>query len=198
MSVTSDVDTVLPAPRLLVFGLQHLLVMAASPITAVFVLGRAMDLPGPVTVNLISATILACGLGTLLQSLGVWRLGARLPFVMVPGGGAGLHLHQHRQADRFADRDRGRAYDCRLLCRRAARVQPLPAVLPRPGDRHDAAAGGREPGRDLWRRRDGTAGHAGLRRPDLPGACRCDHPVDRAVRPGGCPVSSDSFPSWRG
>ena len=86
MSLTSDVDAVLPAPRLLVFGLQHLLVMAASPITAVFVLGRAMDLPGPVTINLISATILACGLGTLLQSLGVWRLGARLPFVMVPGG----------------------------------------------------------------------------------------------------------------
>ncbi len=86
MAVSSDVDTVLPAPRLLAFGLQHLLVMAASPITAVFVLGRALDLPGPVTVNLISATILACGLGTLLQSLGLWRLGARLPFVMVPGG----------------------------------------------------------------------------------------------------------------
>ncbi len=86
MSLPSDVDAILPAPRLLVFGLQHLLVMAASPITAVFVLGRAMDLPGPLTINLISATMLACGLGTLLQSLGVWRLGARLPFVMVPGG----------------------------------------------------------------------------------------------------------------
>ncbi len=80
------VDTILPARQLLAFGLQHLLVMAASPITAVFVLGRAMDLPGPLTINLISATILACGLGTLLQSLGVWRFGARLPFVMVPGG----------------------------------------------------------------------------------------------------------------
>ncbi len=86
MSVTRDVDAILPAPRLLAFGLQHLLVMAASPITAVFVLGRALDLPGPLTINLISATILACGLGTLLQSLGLWRLGAKLPFVMVPGG----------------------------------------------------------------------------------------------------------------
>ena len=86
MSSTSDVDAILPAPRLLVFGLQHLLVMAASPVTAVFVLGRALDLPAAVTLNLISATILACGAGTLLQSLGVWRFGARLPFVMVPGG----------------------------------------------------------------------------------------------------------------
>ena len=80
------VDAVLPARRLLAFGLQHLLVMVASPVTAVFVISRALDLPAALTVNLISATILVCGLGTLLQSLGVWRFGARLPFVMVPGG----------------------------------------------------------------------------------------------------------------
>lgn len=80
------VDTILPPGRLLAFGLQHLLVMAASPITAVFVISRALDLPADLTVNLISATILVCGLGTLVQSLGLWRFGARLPFVMVPGG----------------------------------------------------------------------------------------------------------------
>jgi uracil-xanthine permease len=80
------VDTILPARQLMAFGLQHLLVMAASPITAVFVISRALDLPSGLTVNLISATILVCGLGTLVQSLGVWRIGAKLPFVMVPGG----------------------------------------------------------------------------------------------------------------
>ena len=80
------VDAILPPQRLLTFGLQHLLVMVASPITAVFVISRALDLPAALTVNLISATILVCGLGTLLQSLGLWRFGARLPFVMVPGG----------------------------------------------------------------------------------------------------------------
>lgn len=80
------VDAMLPPRRLLAFGLQHLLVMIASPITAVFVVSRALDLPATLTVNLISATILVCGLGTLLQSLGFWRFGARLPFVMVPGG----------------------------------------------------------------------------------------------------------------
>ena len=83
---THDVDTLLPPGRLLAFGLQHLLVMAASPITAVFVISRALDLPAGVTVNLISATILVCGIGTLIQSLGLWRFGARLPLVMVPGG----------------------------------------------------------------------------------------------------------------
>jgi uracil-xanthine permease len=85
-TVPHPVDTVLPPQQLLAFGLQHLLVMAASPITAVFVISRALDLSPALTVNLISATILVCGLGTLLQSLGVWRIGARLPFVMVPGG----------------------------------------------------------------------------------------------------------------
>ncbi len=80
------VDTILPARQLLALGLQHLLVMAASPITAAFVVSRALDLPASVTVNLISATFLVCGLGSLLQAFGPWRIGARLPFVMVPGG----------------------------------------------------------------------------------------------------------------
>jgi uracil-xanthine permease len=66
--------------------LQHLLVMAASPITAAFVISRALDLSPGVTVNLISATFLACGLGSLVQAFGPWGIGARLPFVMVPGG----------------------------------------------------------------------------------------------------------------
>ena len=85
-TIPHPVDTVLPPRQLVAFGLQHLLVMIASPITAVFVIGRALDLPASLTVNLISATLLACGFGTLLQSLGIWRFGSRLPFVMVPGG----------------------------------------------------------------------------------------------------------------
>jgi uracil-xanthine permease len=80
------VDEILPIPRLVLLGLQHVLVMAASPITAVFLVGKALSLPSDVTVNLISATFLMCGLGSLLQSLGPFKFGARLPFVMVPGG----------------------------------------------------------------------------------------------------------------
>jgi uracil-xanthine permease len=89
MSSVSDkqpVDAILPAPQLLLFGLQHVLVMAAVPITSVFLVAKALGLPASLTVNLISATFLMCGLGSLLQSLGPWKFGARLPFVMVPGG----------------------------------------------------------------------------------------------------------------
>jgi len=80
------VDALLPWPQLLLFGLQHVLVMAAVPITSVFLVAKALGLSADLTVNLISATFLMCGLGTLLQSFGPWKFGARLPFVMVPGG----------------------------------------------------------------------------------------------------------------
>eukprot|EP01036_Dinobryon_divergens_P047515 gene47515-63702_t len=62
------------------------LVMAAVPITSVFLVAKALGLEPALTVNLISATFLLCGVGTLLQSFGPWKFGARLPFVMVPGG----------------------------------------------------------------------------------------------------------------
>jgi len=85
-TTVSEVDKRLPFSQLLLFGLQHVLVMAAVPITSVFLVARAMDLSASLTVNLISATFLLCGLGSLLQSFGPAKLGAKLPFVMVPGG----------------------------------------------------------------------------------------------------------------
>jgi uracil-xanthine permease len=80
------VDERLPLARLILFGLQHVLVVAASPITAVFLVAKALGLSSALTVDLISATFLVCGLGTLLQSFGPLKFGARLPFIMVPGG----------------------------------------------------------------------------------------------------------------
>ncbi|GAC1389567.1 MAG: uracil-xanthine permease family protein [Variovorax sp.] len=83
---TPAVDAVLPVQQLILFGLQHVLVMAAVPITSVFLVAKALGLSAALTINLISATFLLCGIGTLLQSFGPWKFGARLPFVMVPGG----------------------------------------------------------------------------------------------------------------
>lgn len=86
MTTIEPVDERLPLRQLIPFGLQHVLVMAASPITAVFLVSKTLGLDVGLTVNLISATLLVCGLGTLLQSFGFWKFGARLPFIMVPGG----------------------------------------------------------------------------------------------------------------
>lgn len=80
------VDEVLPLRSLLIFGLQHVLVMAASPITAVFLVAQTLGFDTALTVSLISATFLVCGIGSILQSFGPAGFGARLPFIMVPGG----------------------------------------------------------------------------------------------------------------
>ncbi|WP_265923290.1 uracil-xanthine permease family protein [Cupriavidus nantongensis] len=82
----APVDERLPWRRLFVFGLQHVLVMAASPIASVFLMSKALNFPPALAVQLLSATFVICGLGTLLQSLGKRGIGARLPFVMLPGG----------------------------------------------------------------------------------------------------------------
>ena len=83
---TAPVDTVLPVSQLFVFGLQHVLVMAAVPITSVFLVAKALNLDTATTLQLISATFLVCGLGSLLQAFGPLKFGARLPFMMIPGG----------------------------------------------------------------------------------------------------------------
>jgi hypothetical protein len=80
------VDEKLPLKDLILYGFQHVLVMAASPITAVFLVAQTLGFDAALTVSIISATFLVCGLGSILQSFGPASFGARLPFIMVPGG----------------------------------------------------------------------------------------------------------------
>ncbi|WP_422397060.1 uracil-xanthine permease family protein [Streptomyces gobiensis] len=70
----------------MLFGIQHVLVMAATPISAVFLMSAVLGFDARLTVNLLSAVFILSGVGSLLQSLGPWKLGAKLPFVMLPGG----------------------------------------------------------------------------------------------------------------
>ncbi|MET9950100.1 uracil-xanthine permease family protein [Streptomyces sp. NPDC006339] len=80
------VDEARPLGRILLFGVQHVLVMAATPISAIFLMSAALRLDAGLTVNLLSAAFVLSGVGSLVQSLGPWRFGPRLPFVMLPGG----------------------------------------------------------------------------------------------------------------
>ncbi|MFJ8160488.1 uracil-xanthine permease family protein [Streptomyces sp. NPDC096136] len=75
-----------PVSRILLFGLQHVLVMAATPVSAVFLMSSTLHLGPRLTVNLLSAAFVLSGVGSLIQSLGPWKFGPRLPFVMLPGG----------------------------------------------------------------------------------------------------------------
>ncbi|WP_432084708.1 MULTISPECIES: uracil-xanthine permease family protein [unclassified Streptomyces] len=85
---TAPVDARVPARRLLPLAAQHVLAMIAAPVSTVFLTAGTLGLAPGTTASLLSAVLVLCGAGALLQSLGVWRIGARLPFVMLPGGAA--------------------------------------------------------------------------------------------------------------
>jgi len=76
------VDEVLPIPRLLALGLQHVLVMYAGAVAVPLIIGRALKLPPEDVAYLISADLFACGLATLVQCTGFPGVGIRLPVMM--------------------------------------------------------------------------------------------------------------------
>jgi NCS2 family nucleobase:cation symporter-2 len=76
------VDEVLPAGKLTLLGIQHVLVMYAGAVAVPLIIGGAMKLPKEQLAMLINADLFACGLVTLIQSLGIWRFGVRLPVMM--------------------------------------------------------------------------------------------------------------------
>ncbi|MCK1798073.1 uracil-xanthine permease family protein [Streptomyces sp. XM4193] len=80
------VDESRPLGRIILFGIQHVLVMAATPISAIFLMSATLKLDPGLTVDLLSAAFVLSGVGSLIQSLGPWKFGPRLPFVMLPGG----------------------------------------------------------------------------------------------------------------
>ncbi|OZM74111.1 uracil permease [Amycolatopsis antarctica] len=78
---THPVDRIPPVPQLLLGGLQHVAAMYAGVVAPPLIIGAAVGLSGGQLSLLISASLFTAGLATLLQTLGVWRFGARLPLV---------------------------------------------------------------------------------------------------------------------
>ena len=77
------VDEILPAGKLFTLGLQHVLVMYAGAIAVPLIIGRVLKLPPEDVAFLISADLFACGIVTLIQSLGVTQwFGIKLPVMM--------------------------------------------------------------------------------------------------------------------
>ena len=71
------VDKVLPAGQMVVYGLQHVMSMYAGVVAVPLIVGSAMGLPFGELAYLLTAALLVSGLATLLQTLGIWRIGAR-------------------------------------------------------------------------------------------------------------------------
>ena len=78
---THPVDEVLKPGSMLVYGLQHVMSMYAGVVAVPLIVGSAMKLSFSDLSYLLAATLLISGLATLLQTLGVRWIGAKLPIV---------------------------------------------------------------------------------------------------------------------
>ena len=79
----AEVDRVGNPGLLFPLGLQHVLVMYAGAVAVPLIIGRALKLPPEQIALLVNADLFACGLATIIQSLGVTPLfGIRLPVMM--------------------------------------------------------------------------------------------------------------------
>jgi len=75
-------DERLPPLRLLVLAVQHVLTMYAGAVTVPLVVSAALRLGTDQTAYLVSSDLVACGLVTILQCIGIWGVGVRLPVMM--------------------------------------------------------------------------------------------------------------------
>jgi NCS2 family nucleobase:cation symporter-2 len=82
VQAADPVDEVLPLQRLFILGLQHVLVMYANAVAVPLIVGGALHLPKDQIAMLINADLFACGIATLIQTVGIWKFGIRLPIIM--------------------------------------------------------------------------------------------------------------------
>ncbi|WP_413483152.1 nucleobase:cation symporter-2 family protein [Morganella psychrotolerans] len=81
--VIDEVEEILPAGKLLMLGLQHVLVMYAGAVAVPLVIGDRLGLSKEVVTLLISSDLFCCGIVTLLQCIGIGKFaGIRLPVIM--------------------------------------------------------------------------------------------------------------------
>ncbi|MGW0554143.1 nucleobase:cation symporter-2 family protein [Streptomyces sp. NPDC002926] len=75
------VDRTLPPLKMFTSGLQHVAAMYAGVVAPPMIVGPAVGLSAKETAFLMGASLFTAGIATLLQTLGFWKVGARLPFV---------------------------------------------------------------------------------------------------------------------
>lgn len=78
----SSVDEKLPISQLIIFGLQHVLVMCAGGVAVSLIIGNTLGLSKDQIIFLINADLLLAGIATLIQGVGLKGFaGARLPLI---------------------------------------------------------------------------------------------------------------------
>ncbi|KOT66309.1 uracil permease [Streptomyces rimosus subsp. rimosus] len=71
----------MPPFKMFTSGLQHVAAMYAGVVAPPMIVGPACGLGPTETAFLMGASLFTAGIATLLQTLGFWKIGAKLPFV---------------------------------------------------------------------------------------------------------------------
>src|SRR4051794_3441574 len=75
------VDEVLPIPKLAVYGFQHVLAFYAGAVIVPILLASAIGLSERELIHLINADLFTCGIASIIQARGFWKVGVRLPLL---------------------------------------------------------------------------------------------------------------------
>ncbi|MGO1949736.1 MAG: solute carrier family 23 protein [Mycobacteriaceae bacterium] len=71
-----------PAPgKLAVLSTQHVLAFYAGAVVVPLLIASGLGLDAETTIHLINADLFTCGIATLIQSVGFWKVGVRLPII---------------------------------------------------------------------------------------------------------------------
>jgi OHCU decarboxylase len=80
-STKHPVDEILPVPKLAVYGFQHVLAFYAGAVIVPILLANAIGLTTEQLIHLINADLFTCGIASIIQSVGFWKIGVRLPLL---------------------------------------------------------------------------------------------------------------------
>ena len=80
-NVMHPVDEKLPLGKLFGYGFQHVLAMYAGAVAVPLILANALGLSKEQLIYLINADLFTCGIATLIQTLGFWNMGIRIPII---------------------------------------------------------------------------------------------------------------------
>ena len=75
------VDEILPVPKLAIYGFQHVLAFYAGAVIVPILLANSINLTTEQLIHLINADLFTCGIASIIQSVGFWKIGVRLPLL---------------------------------------------------------------------------------------------------------------------
>lgn len=79
--VVHPVDEILPVPKLAIYGFQHVLAFYAGAVIVPILLANSINLSTEQLIHLINADLFTCGIASIIQSVGFWKIGVRLPLL---------------------------------------------------------------------------------------------------------------------